>query len=94
MNIYVGNLPSTVVDEDLKQIFAEYGVVSSARIIMDRDTNQSKGFGFVEMNDNSARKAIAELHEMEIENKTITVNEARPKNDFNNNRGGGFQKRW
>jgi RNA recognition motif-containing protein len=97
MNIYVGNLSFNTTEEDLKQVFAEYGQIISARIIMDRETGRSRGFGFVEMNDNSGRKAIAELNEKEVDGKTITVNEAKPKNTFNNNRGGGrggFQNRW
>ena len=99
MNIYVGNLPFSVTDEDLKEIFSEYGAVQSAKIIMDRDTGKSRGFGFVEMSENVGRKAIEELNEKEVQGNTITVNEARPKktmNSRNNNSrgGGGFQKRW
>lgn len=84
MNIYVGNLPFSATDESLKQIFSEYGQVQSAKVIVDRDTNRSKGFGFVEMTDNAAKKAIAELNEAEYEGKQITVNEARPKENNRN----------
>jgi RNA recognition motif-containing protein len=91
MNIYVGNLPFTAGEQELKDIFAEYGEVHSAKIVMDRETGRSKGFGFVEMSDSAARKAISELDEAEMNGKTLTVNEARPRKEgfSNNNRGGG-----
>ena len=92
MNIYVGNLPFTATDEDLKNIFSEYGKVDSAKVIVDRETGRSKGFGFIEMSDNAARKAIDTLHETEYEGNQITVNEARPKND-NRNGGRNFDRR-
>jgi hypothetical protein len=86
MKIYVGGLPYSVTDQQLQQIFSQYGEVASAKIIMDRDTGRSKGFGFVEMNDDeAARKAIGELQEAELDGRTLTVNEARPME----NRGGG-----
>lgn len=82
MNIYVSNLSFNVQDEDLKEFFAPYGEVNSAKVIMDRVTNQSRGFGFVEMPDEVAsRKAIAELDGATVENRTIKVNEARPKEE-------------
>ena len=98
MNIYVSNLSFNVQDEDLKEFFAEYGEVSSAKVIMDKMTNQSRGFGFVEMTDEEAsKKAIAELDGATVEGRTIKVMEAKPKEDRpknssfgNNNRGGGF----
>lgn len=80
----MGNLPFSATDESLKQIFSEYGQVQSAKVIVDRDTNRSKGFGFVEMTDNAAKKAITELNEAEYEGKQITVNEARPKENNRN----------
>jgi RNA recognition motif-containing protein len=90
MNIYVGNLPFTAGEKELRDIFAEYGEVHSAKIIMDRETGRSKGFGFVEMSDSAARKAITELDEADLNGKTLTVNEARPRKEgFSNNRGGG-----
>lgn len=92
MNIYVGNLPFSATDEDLKNIFSEYGNVDSAKVIIDRETGRSKGFGFVEMSDNAARKAIETLHEAEYEGKQISVNEARPKTD-NRNSGRNFNRR-
>src|SRR5579871_3200820 len=80
MNIYVSNLSFNVQDEDLRDFFAPYGEVTSAKIIMDRITNQSRGFGFIEMPDETAsRKAIGELDGATVENRTIKVSEARPK---------------
>jgi RNA recognition motif-containing protein len=84
--IYVGNLPYGVGDSDLERIFEEFGTVQSAQVIMDRDTGRSKGFGFVEMgSDQEAQAAIAALHGKEMDGRTLTVNEARPRED----RGGG-----
>jgi RNA recognition motif-containing protein len=79
MNIYVGNLPSTVTDDEIKEIFSEYGEVHSAKIILDRDTNKPRGFGFVEMSETAARKAITALNGAELEGKELVVNEARAK---------------
>jgi len=80
MNIYVGNLSYDVDDEQLRAAFQAFGEVDSARIITDRDTGRSKGFGFVEMNDNDqANAAMEALNGTELGGRTITVNEARPK---------------
>ena len=88
MNIYCGNLPYNVVEEDLREIFEEYGEVASVKIINDKLTGRSKGFGFVEMDDdNEARKAIEELNNAELSGRNIKVNESRPRS--NDNRGGG-----
>ena len=82
MNIYVSNLPFAVADEDLRSYFAEYGEVASAKIIKDKYTNRSKGFGFVEMTDDAAaEKAIAELNGATVEGRQIKVNVARPKEE-------------
>jgi RNA recognition motif-containing protein len=82
MNIYVSNLSFNVKDEDLRDFFAPYGEVTSAKVILDRMTNESRGFGFIEMPDEEAsRKAIAELDGATVENRTIKVNEARPKEE-------------
>jgi RNA recognition motif-containing protein len=94
MNIYVSNLSFNIQDEDLKGFFTTYGEVTSAKVIMDKMTNQSRGFGFVEMQDDAARKAISDLDGSEIDGRTIKVMEARPKedrpnNNFRNN-GGGY----
>ena len=82
MIIYVSNLPFDVTDEDLKSYFAEYGEVSSAKIIMDKYTNRSKGFGFVEMTDDAAaQKAIGELDGATVEGRAIRVAVAKPREE-------------
>ena len=90
MKIYVGGLPYQADEEQLSQIFAAYGEVTSSNIITDRDTGRSKGFGFVEMPDNeAAKKAIAELNEAELGGRTLTVNEARPMGERTGGGGRG-----
>lgn len=80
VNLYVGNLPYSTTDSELESIFAEYGAVSSANIINDRETGRSRGFGFVEMADEAAaRKAIEELGGKDYQGRPLTVNEARPR---------------
>ncbi len=80
MNIYVGNLAFTTTDHDLRQLFEPYGVVDEIRVIIDRDTGRSKGFGFVEMpNSTTAKTAIQGLQGKELEGRTLTVNEAKPR---------------
>ena len=82
MNIYVGNLSYGVTEDELQQLFGEYGSVVSANLIMDRDTGNSKGFGFVEMeNQADAEKAIKELDGSSVKGRNIKVNQARPRND-------------
>lgn len=89
MNIYIGNLPFETTGQELREIFTEYGEVSSAKVITDRDTGRSKGFGFVEMSDADGKKAIEELNGAEYKGYQLTVNEAREKrNDRDQNRGG------
>ena len=90
MKIYVGNLSYEVTDDKLNATFAKYGSVESAQVIMDRDTNRSKGFGFVEMSDlTQARAAMSGLNSAELEGRTITVNEARPREPRRDS-GGGY----
>jgi cold-inducible RNA-binding protein len=80
--IYVGNLPYTVTNDQLGQLFAPYGEVSVVHVVMDRDTGRSKGFGFVDLADAAvARRAIAELNGLPMGDRTLTVNEARPRED-------------
>ncbi|MDH6358584.1 RNA-binding protein [Parabacteroides sp. PF5-9] len=100
MNIYISNLSYGVSDADLNDLFNEYGEVSSAKVIMDRETGRSRGFGFVEMADDAqAQTAINELNNAEYDGKTISVSVARERterprfNDRNNNRGGGYNSR-
>jgi len=95
MNIYVSNLSFNVQDEDLREFFTEYGEVTSAKVITDKFTGKSRGFGFVEMPDNeAAQKAISELDNGIVEGRTIKVMEAKPKEDrpARNGGGGGFQR--
>ena len=82
MNIYVSNLSFNVQDEDLKEYFAEYGEVTSAKVITDKFTNRSRGFGFVEMSDEAAaQKAIQELDGATVDGRAIKVNVAKPKEE-------------
>jgi len=84
--LYVGNLSYSVTSSDLEQLFGQHGQVTSAQVINDRDTGRSKGFGFVEMSsDDEATAAVAALNGQQHDGRTLTVNEARPKED----RGGG-----
>lgn len=100
MNIFVGSLPFKIVESELQEIFEEYGEVTSVKIITDKATGRSKGFGFVEMtNEEEAKKAIEELNNAEVEGRTIVVNKAeekkegsRPSGGFRGgNSGGGFR---
>lgn len=89
MNIYVGNLAPEVTEQDLENAFGEFGKIKSVKVIKDMFTQQSKGFGFVEMEStNEANQAIQKLNTAELKGKRITVNEARPPK--NNRSGGGF----
>ena len=99
MNIYVGNLPYTVRDNDLLELFQTYGNVSSAKVVMDRETDRSKGFGFVEMSsDDEGTTAINKLNGHEINGRALRVNEARPREARRPGGGGGGgdrrPKRW
>jgi len=91
MNIFIGSLPFAVKDEALKELFATYGEVSSARVVTDKFTGRSKGFGFVEMpNDSEAEQAISALNGKAVKNREISVTVARPKTEGGDrgNRGG------
>ncbi len=77
--IYVGNLPWTTTDADLRDLFSSVGTVHSATVITDRDTGRSRGFGFVEMDDPDAEKAISQLNGREIESRALRVNEAQER---------------
>lgn len=99
MNIFVGSLPFSLEEADLRESFEAYGAVESVKIITDKFTGRSKGFGFVEMsNDDEAQKAIDELNGATVAGRTIVVNKSEPKPEgerrsFNNNRtGGGFNR--
>lgn len=90
-NIYVGNLSFQVTSDDLRELFASFGEVSSASVVMDRDTGRSRGFGFVEM-DNGGDDAIDALNGKEHEGRELTVNEARPREQRSG--GGGRRNRY
>ena len=91
MNIYVGNLAYSMNDDELANVFAEFGKVDAARIIMDRDSGRSKGFGFVEMSDNAAaNSAIEGLNGKDLNGRKLVVNEARPREE-RPRREGGFR---
>lgn len=99
MNMYVSNLSFNVKEEDLRSYFAEYGEVSSAKIILDRETNRSRGFGFVEMSDDAAaQKAMSELNGGMVDGRAISVTVAKPREDKGGNGGGrrsfGGGSRW
>lgn len=105
MNLYISNLSYAVTDADLSQLFADYGEIVSAKVIMDRETGRSRGFGFVELKDEElAKKAIEELNQASYDDKVISVAEARPREErsdrgghsgggsrggYGSNRGGG-----
>lgn len=99
MNIFVGSLPFSTEEADLRAYFEEYGAVESVKIISDKFTGRSRGFGFVEMpSDDEALKAIEELNGGTLEGRTLVVNKSEPKPEgerrsFNNNRGGGYNDR-
>ena len=91
MNIYVGNLSWTMTDEDLSNLFTQYGTVTSGKILKDKMNGRSKGFGFVEMEDDeAARTAIANLNETEVMGRKLIVNESQPRQE---GEGGGYKKR-
>src|SRR6187402_934792 len=91
MNIYVGNLSWTMTDEDLSNLFTQFGTVSSAKILKDKMNGRSKGFGFVEMEDEeAARNAISGLNETEVMGRKLIVNESQPRQEGDS---GGYKKR-
>lgn len=93
MNIYVSGLSYRIDDNDLRQLFEEYGSIRSAKVITDRETGRSRGFGFVEMdNDEEAQTAIDDLTGAEYDGKVISVTKAKPKGDRPRNNGGGFHR--
>ena len=82
MNIYVGNLPYSVTEQDLRELFESYGEVSSVNVIIDKFTKQSKGFGFVEMpSEDESMEAIDKINDQDYQGRNLKVNEARPRND-------------
>jgi len=95
MKIYVGNMPFSMTEDQLRDLFAEFGEVQSVAVITDRDTGRPRGFGFVEMPDEAAKAAISGLENHEVEGRTLNVNEARPReNRGGGGRGGRGRDRW
>ncbi|MFT3948840.1 MAG: RNA-binding protein [Agriterribacter sp.] len=93
MNLYVGNLSWTMTEDDLRTLFEQYGTVSSIKIVKDRETGRSKGFGFVEMeNDTEAQNALSSLYDKEIQGRKVVINEAQER-PAKPGGGGGFKKR-
>ena len=95
MNIFVSNINYSTREKSLQDLFSEFGEVSSAKIITDRETGRSRGFGFVEMSDEDGKNAIEALNGKELDGKELNVSEAKPREDkprrsFDNNRGGGY----
>ena len=81
MKLYVGNMPFSMDESQLRTMFGEFGEVDSANVITDRETGRPRGFAFVEMQDADARKAMSELHEREVDGRQLKVNEARARED-------------
>ena len=95
MDIYVGNLSYDITVDELREAFEQHGEVTSAKMVTDRDTGRSKGFGFVEMSSgNEATAAINALNGKEVDGRALTVNEARPREDRGGSRNGGGGKRY
>ena len=90
--IYVGNLSFQTTEGDLDTLFAQAGEVESVRIITDRDTGRSRGFGFVEMSDENAQKAISQFNGTELEGRALTVNEAKPQTKRDGSGRGGYNR--
>lgn len=88
-NLYVGNLPFTTTEQDLSQLFGQYGTVTKAQVIQDRETGRSRGFGFVEMS-SGTDEAIAALNGAEYQGRRLTVNEAKPREERPRGGGGGY----
>ena len=90
MNIYVGNLSWSMTEDELRSMFEQFGTVTSVKIVTDRETGRSKGFGFVEMeNDSEGQAALTNLYDTEVQGRKIIINEAQPKPQNK----GGFKKR-
>ena len=96
--MYVSNLGFQVTDEELRTLFTKYGEVSSAKVVMDRETGKSRGFGFVEMTDKAAEEAMRDLDGTQVDGRSISVTKARPKTDNRSGGGGSFSRdrgnRW
>lgn len=94
MKLYVGNLPYNISDDQLRDVFARFGTPDSARVITDRDSGQSKGFGFVEFSDDTQAKAALSLNGTEFGGRSLTVNEARPRAEGSGGNGRSGRSRY
>lgn len=94
MRIYVGNMPYSMNEDQLRELFGQYGEVTDVKVITDRDTGRPRGFAFLEMADDSAREAIDKLMDHEVDGRKLNVNEARPREDRRGGGGGGGRRRW
>ncbi len=92
-NLYIGNLPYTTTSDDLRVAFEQYGTVTQAQVVSDRETGRSRGFGFVEMDD-GAEAAIEGLNGADFQGRTLTVNEARPRENRSRGHHGGGGRRY
>jgi RNA recognition motif-containing protein len=93
MNLYVSNLGFQVTDDELRALFTPYGEVTSAKVVMERETGRSRGFGFVEMADKAAQEAMKDLEGKQVDGRAISVSQARPKTDNRSGGGGGSYNR-
>jgi RNA recognition motif-containing protein len=91
--IYVGNLPFSATEGELRELFSQHGTVQSVSLVSDRETGRPRGFGFVEMPDDAAQAAIRALDGTDLGGRTLRVNEARPRTEGGGGGGGGYQKR-
>jgi RNA recognition motif-containing protein len=92
-NLYVGNLSFSTTADDLREAFSQYGTVTSATVIMDRETGRSRGFGFVEM-EGGAEEAVTAMNGADLQGRALKVNEARPREERRSGGGGGFRNRY
>jgi len=94
MKLYVGNLPFSATEHEIRELFAQHGTVNEVNLITDRQTGQLRGFGFVEMDDAGGTAAMNALNGTEMGGRNLNVNEARPRNDSRSGGGGGRRDRW
>jgi len=94
MKLYVGNLPFSMGENELRSLFSQHGEVTSSNVIVDRDSGRSRGFGFIEMSDADARKAMQALDEHEVDGRNLKVNEAKPRSGGGGGGGGRGPRRY
>lgn len=94
MKLYVGNLPFSATEDEVRELFSQHGTVHEVNVIMDRDTGRPRGFGFVQMDDAEANAAIQALNGTDLGGRALNVSEARARNDNRGGGGGGRRDRW